>query len=337
MKAAFAQAYARDLRIVVALVLVTFLAAAAPAVAEPIVVDVGSSPVVVIRLHTGSLVVRTWNRSEIRIVAQGRVRWSHADADQVAARLHTTQNVLAQTVTTASGELTLPPESFVLPRLDGAHDGVRIVGNGRTVVTVPQGTALVMARVMSGNIAFRNYHRGAFFAVVHDGAIALRDVSGTGFAQVLRGRIVASNSSFDRLRARTAIGMILFEHCVAQQIQATSIRGSIAYDDGSFLAGLARFESQSGDVALGIGSGGAQISARGAAGRIYTAFRRPSSVVARGLGARGAIGGGGPTVTASASNGKLLIYDGALRGHPSIARNVPELRRALLPQARHSR
>jgi hypothetical protein len=309
------------------------LASIGRASAAPVLIDAGNSPVIAVQLRGGQLTVRTWNRNQVQIDAQGPVDWFHATARQVANNLPTSQTILAQTAQTPNGPVTLPPETFVLPQLSpGPHEGVRIVGDGAAIITIPQGTALVLARVGFGGIDLQGYHQGAFFAAVRNGDIALRDVSGTGFAQVVKGPILVDASSFDRIRARTGTGMLFFEGCTSQQIELTSVRGSIAYDNGSFQPGLARFESQYGNIALGIGAGGAQVTAHGANGRVYTEFGGRSNVSIVGGDARGAVGGGGPTVTASAANGAMLVYDGALRDHPSITAAVPEMR-ALLSRA----
>jgi len=311
-----------------ALALIVFaVACTGTALAAPVLIDAGSAPVVVVQLKTGMLTIRTWGRNQVQIDTQGTVDWLHVTPQEVASNLPATQTVLAQTAQSPKGPVTLPPESFVTPALaPGPHEGVRVNGDGATTITVPQGTALILARVGGGSIDLQGYHQGAFFAVVHTGRILLNDVSGTGFAQVTKGQIFASDSTFARIRARTGLGNIGFENCASQQIEVTSIRGSIAYDNGSFQPGLARFESQDGNIALGVASGGAQVSAHAASGRLFTEFAGRSNVTVTGADASGAIGGGGPTVTASTARGAVLLYDGALRDHPNVAANVPGMR-----------
>lgn len=323
MNVAARQAYTKVVRAILVFVLLS-IATTGMALAAPVLVDAGSAPVVSVQLLTGRLTVRTWDRPQVQIDTQGTVDWFHATPRQVESALPPTQRVLAQTANTPTGKVSLPPEEFVMPPLaPGQHQGVRIHGDGATTVTIPQGTVLVLAQVGFGSIVVEGYHDGAFFAVVHAGAIVLKDVSGTGFAQAVKGQVRIGASSFARIRVRTGTGNVLFENCTAEQIEVTSIRGSIAYDNGSFSPGLARFESQSGNIALGIGSGGAQVDAHGA--HVYTDFSGHSSISSNGVVARGAIGNGGPAVTASAANGTLLLYDGALRNHPSLASNVPEM------------
>jgi hypothetical protein len=310
-----------------ALALLVFLTASTAAVsAAPTLVEAGNAPVVVVRLTSGTLTIRTWNRNQVQIDTQGTANWFHATPQQVANTLPLTQNMLAQTAQTMFGPVTLPPETFIDPPLaPGPHEGVRIVGQGTTTILVPQNTALILARVGAGNIHLQGY-RGAFLTAVHTGNVVLNNVGGTGFVQAVKGRVFAGASSFDRIRVRTGIGNIAFEGCTAQQIEVTSIRGSVVYDNGSFTPGLARFESQYGNIALGIGAGGAQVSAHAASGRIFTDFSGRSNVSVAGGDARGQIGGGGATVTASANNGALLLYDGSLRSHPNIAAHAPAMR-----------
>ena len=62
-----------------------------------------------------------------------------------------------------------------------------------------------------------------------------------------------------------------FRGCTSHQIEASSKYGSIVYDNGKFQPGLARFESDHGNVALGV-RGGAQIGAHSGSGHIVSTF-----------------------------------------------------------------
>ena len=110
--------------------------------------------------------------------------------------------------------------------------------------------------------------------------------------------IEATNSSFDRLRVRTATGNMFFRGCSSQQIQATSNYGSIVYDNGDFQAGLARFESDHGNVALGV-RGGAQIGAHSGSGHVVSNFQDGAFVQGNPETKQATVGGGGPVVTAT--------------------------------------
>jgi len=73
---------------------------------------------------------------------------------------------------------------------------------------------------------------------------------------------------------------------------------------------LARFESANGNVALGVGTGGAQIRAHSSVGRIYSAMGG-ASIRAGQTDAQ--VGNGGAVVTASSVHGAVFLYNGALR------------------------
>jgi len=311
-----------------AVLLAMLLAAvAAPASADPIVLQTGAVPVVTISLKSGSITIKTWNRDAVQIDAPAGVSAEHLDAGVVGRRIPRQYPVWSQTVRTARGAASLPAEVWVLPQLSpGPHDAVVVRGDGDAVVTVPAGTAFVLARAFGkSGIDLDGYRNGAFFLTARAGAVSLRDVTGTGFIQTARGRILAADSSFDRLRARNGIGDVFFSNCASQQIEVTSVFGSIVYDNGTFAPGLARFESSAGDVAIGVG-GNAQIGAHTGTGTVETEFAGRASVSGRGGDARATVGAGGPAVTASSGSGTILLYDGSLRDHAGLVRRAPGLR-----------
>jgi hypothetical protein len=279
--------------------------------------NVGQNPVVDVTLGTGTVTVQTWDRPQVQVSGDGAVNVEHLDASSVDPNMQRVIPGFEHTIQTVHGPVTLPPEPFVLPQLPGrSHDEVRASGNGNTVVNVPRGTALVMAHVDFGRVTLNNY-RGAFVTQVHTGGVFLNHVSGTGYAESLRGRIVASNSTFDRLRARTAMGYMSFDRCTSHQIEATSSYGSITYNNGSFEPGLARFESEHGNVALGV-RGGAQIGAHTDAGRVTSSFSNGTQVRGNPNTAQAFVGGGGPVVTATSRDGSVYLYNGSIESHPEV-------------------
>jgi DUF4097 and DUF4098 domain-containing protein YvlB len=184
------------------------------------------------------------------------------------------------------------------------------------VITIPRGTAMVMAHLRAGHLNINNY-RGIFITHVRSAAITLNNVSGTGYVESLRGRIVATNSSFDRLRVRTATGNVLFQGCTSHQIQASSVYGSIVYDNGDFQPGLARFESEHGNVALGV-RGSAQIGAHSGSGHVVSSFQDDANVHGDPTTKQATVGGGGPVVTATSKNGSVYLYSGSINDHPHV-------------------
>jgi hypothetical protein len=311
-----------------AVLLVMMLAAVAgKASADPILLQTGTAPVLNIALRSGSVAIRTWNRNAVLIEAGSGVTAQHLDPRAIAGRIPRQIPAWSQTIQTMRGTAILPAETWIVPALaPGPHDAVVVNGDGDATVTIPNGTALVLARALGkASISLDGYRDGAFFLSARAGAITVRNDSGTGFLQTVRGPIVASASSFDRLRARNAIGRISFSNCASQQIEVTSVFGSIVYDNGTFVPGLARFESQNGDVALGV-SGSAQIGAHSESGSVATEFSGRAIVNGSGGDARAAIGSGGAAVTASSRTGTILLYDGSLSDHANLARRAPRLR-----------
>ncbi|MBV8638901.1 MAG: hypothetical protein JO322_12530 [Candidatus Eremiobacteraeota bacterium] len=279
---------------------------AARAGADTQSIDTTGSPVVFAQLQAGVITVHTWNRSDVQIDADPTVNFRHVD--RVPPNLPPAFTFFAQTIDTPDGPLVLPPEPFLIQPLDASpHDAVVFDGYGNLTITVPSGTPLLVTRVGQGEVSIDGYHGGTFFSTVRGGMLRLNDVSGTGGLQVNNGPVIVRNSTFDRVRARTGRGSMFFENCNARQIEATSLTGSIIYDNGSFQPGLARFESERGNIALGIARGGAQIDAHSGNGRVLSEGSFQS----------------GPVVTATSGRGAVMYYNGSIRAHPNLRRELP--------------
>ena len=277
------------------------------------------APFILVQLQSGAVTVRTWQRPSVGFVADPTVDIHHAPPRIVAAREQQQQIMLwAQTIRTPQGELTLPAEPFPLPEFPGDHDAYVVRGYGNVTLTVPESTPLVVVNIKSGSATIAGY-QGAF--VVHAGAaqVHLDEDGGTGAVQG-NGGFFAENSTFDRLRVRSGRGDIVMTNCRAQQIAVTSLVGSIVYDNGSFENGIARFETQRGVVAIGV-NGPAQIVAHSGTGRILAS--NDVDLIRNGLDAQAAIQGGGPVVTVTSDTGAVAIYQGALREHPQLMRELP--------------
>jgi hypothetical protein len=298
-------------------------------------VDVGDAAILNVQMKSGSLIIKTWDRRTVAIETSGSATWQHFAPDQVRGRIPLQMLIPAQSMRTLSGQdATLPPEIFVLPQLSGQpHDGVVVTGDGDVTVTVPASTALIVARVDRGPVTLRGYHNGVFVLQVLTGSMHLRNVSGSGFAQLVRGGpMIIQGSDFTRIRARSAVSNIFIAGTHSTQIEVTSIFGSIVYDNGSFAPGLARFESQYGNVALGVAGSGAQVGAHSSTGRVFTSFSRPVNLTNRNGSTQATFNGGGPVVTATARNGSVLLYDGSLRQHPRLMLNLtPAMQRFRRP------
>jgi hypothetical protein len=237
------------------------------------------------------------------------------------------------TGTTSRG--TLPPEEFPYAAdfRPGVHDSVRIVtaADSHVTVMVPASTALLDARIRGGEgiVSIDDYRGGTLFVVSGGGRMLLNDVMSAAFVQMLNGRLDVDDSSFDRLRARGNAATFVFEHDRARQIEVTTVSGSIVYDNGTFDPGLARFESASGSIGIGVASN-AQVAARSGDGRVYTMWDRRTPVDQRGDGdASATIGGGGPVVNAVSGHGNVYLYDGTLASRQVLPPEWRPIRQAI--------
>ncbi len=300
------------------LVFMCALAGAGPLSAQaqtPVVLPAGDTPVVRVMMRTGTLTIRTWNRSDVQVSSMQPVSARNFKPEAVARALTGSIPIFATSVYPPAGQITLPQEEFALPQLSAApHEGIFVQAiDADVMLTLPAGTALLLASVQRGGIDVQDY-RGAFTLLLHNGPMRLRNVSGTGFAQVARGPLMVLDSQFDRIRARTATGNIVFENCNSREIQVSSVTGTIIYDGGAFQPGLARFETEYGSVAIGI-SRDAQVGAHSSVGRIYS--------IVGGSGVRSGqtdahVGNGRAMITASSSHGAIFLYNGTLRSQQRL-------------------
>ena len=284
------------------------------------VIPTSNSPVIRVQMRSGNLAVHTWNKPQVQIESSVPVRARHVDAQAVAGVLRPDVPIFSMQVETPSGALSLPSEDFLLEPslLLQPHDGVLIFGgdqNADITVTIPNSTALLLGIVFRGEITVNDYRGGTFVTEVHTGVVRLQNVSGDGYAEVARGPLMVKDSAFNRIRARTAVGNIIFENCNARQIEVSSINGSVLYDNGTFVPGIALFESQNGDVGIGIAGGGAVISAHSPNGKIFSGFGNGAAPSGSPTDAQVLLGRGGSMVTANSGRGAVYLYDGALRSH----------------------
>ena len=288
--------------------------------ADQQILNVSSAPIVRVNISAGDVTIRTWDRSDVGIEGDPSLsidrRTAETNQNAPIAIPQIEQN-------TAAGAVALPPESFVTATIrPGPHDVVVVKSAASSprapvTVTVPNDTAFVYARAAAGRLDVSDY-RGTLVALTRGGRMTLSNVGGTVFAQTWRGALVARGSAFDRIRARSLFGNLTFERCDARQIEVTTIDGSIVYDGGTFAAGLARFESTNGNVAIGA-TGNVQYGAHATGdGRIYTNFVSRAQVDQRANDTSALVGDGGPLVTATTQGGSVFLYDGSIRTRPQL-------------------
>ena len=285
--------------------------------AETATIDGVDAPIVRVNIRSGDVTIRTWDRPTVQIDGAPAT----LSIERRATHQPTEQAPILIPQAHANGRLgvaQLAPESFVVSSIPpGPRDAVVVRSTPQTppgpvVVTVPNDSVFVFAFAHDGNLDVRDYRGGTFVGFTTRGRLALQNVGGTVFAQTVRGALDVSDSMTDRMRARSLFGNVTFEHCSARQIEASSIDGSIVYDDGNFEPGLARFESVHGDVAIGTQSP-AELGGRVAGdGRVFTNFDRGAQIAGRRDDASAVVGGGGPVVTATTQTGNVYLYDGTL-------------------------
>jgi hypothetical protein len=292
--------------------------------------DVGDQAIVrvFVKGRGNEVAIRTWDRQTVQVES--------TDADPPAIERNT---VIAGTsafplsaaigpftwVQRAEGQIvaqgTFPPEDFPYALLRaGSHDSVRVVAEegSHLVVTVPANTGILWVQAGGAFTTIEGYRGANLFVVQGAGRVRLNRVATTAFAQMGFGTFHVVDSAFDRIRVRDNAAQVLFERVHSKQIEASTISGSIVYDGGTFDPGLARFESQNGNIALGV-AGPAQLSGRSGDGHVYTQFDQRVAVEQRSDSEASAnVGGGGPLVNAISNHGNVYLYDGTLLGRHAV-------------------
>jgi hypothetical protein len=330
------------------LLLLALLAVPVAARAEVQTLDGTVAPIVRVNIKNGDVTIRTWDRESVSIEADPALEVLRRTAP-IGNQLSSIP-IPAAVQASAEGAAELPPESFVPGNVPpGPRESIVVrdpafgvgapAGPTPVTITIPADSAFVFARTGNGTLDVHDYRAGTFVGFVGRGRMQLDDVGGTVFAQTGRAPMIVTNSSFERLRARSLFGNMTFERCSARQIEATSIDGSIVYDGGSFEPGLAHFESTRGDVAIGA-NGPVQFGGHAAgSGRVFTNFVRPAQIDGHGTEATALVDGGGPVVTATSANGNVFFYDGTLRTRQQLSGEwqapLGALQRPALPAPRH--
>ena len=299
---------------------------AAPAVAGTSSYDVGDQAVinVIVRGKGNDVTVHVWDRPSVQFdfsdesapmvdrrsipFGPGRFPLSR----QVPAMMFATRDRDGQVSAGALAPEEFPYASF----RPGPHDVVSVDApeSSHLVITVPASTGVLGLRVGGGQTTVEGFRGANLFLIQGQGHVQLTGATTTAFVQLSYGTFFAADSVFDRIRVRGIAAHDVFEHCRSKQIEASSVHGSIVYDGGSFDPGLARFESQNGNIALGM-NGAANVTGRSQDGHVYTMFDRRggSTVDQRSDGeASATIGGGGPLVNAISGRGNVYLYDGTL-------------------------
>ncbi|GAC1396566.1 MAG: hypothetical protein NVS2B8_10400 [Vulcanimicrobiaceae bacterium] len=295
--------------------MLSWLSCATAASAERTTIDNVDAPIVRVNIRSGDVTIRTWNRSSVTVDGM-----SLHIARRTAEPVEQLPILIPQARARGrSGPAVLGPESFVAAAIpSGPRSAIVIASSlqtpsGPVVVTVPNNAVFVYASAHGGDLDVRDVRGGTLVGFTAHGRLALQNVGGTVFVQTVSGPLVVRDSSTERMRARSISGNVTFERCHVRQIEASSVDGTVVYDDGIFDPGLARFESTHGDVAIGTRQS-AELAARVAGdGRVYTNFQGGARITGRRDDASAVVGNGGPFVVATTQSGNAYLYDGTLR------------------------
>ncbi len=313
---------------------VVFLVLPVAAAAQTSTFEVADRAIVSIEAGQADIQIKTWDRPIVQIEGDddfGGQKGSYPGIPDVP--------VLDARLRFGETTLSLPREDFaVLTVPHGMHDAVKIGSSsaaGLVTVTIPANTAFILVRAVGGRIRMNDFQGGTFFVQLRNGVVAMTNSGGDGFVQLLRGHISVIDSNFSRLRARTAAANMLFENCRARQIEASSVAGSIVFDNGGFDGMLARFDSQDGNVAVGV-AGGGQIGARTGDGHIFTSFARNVPIETRPNETNVALGGpASPAINASSARGNVFLYDGSLANKSNLADEWQPMRQLYINRRRN--
>jgi len=233
-----------------------------PASAETASFDVGDQAVVAIvdRGRANDITVRTWDRPTVQVEsAEGMPAVDRRVAIFGTEKLPLTAPIPPMQYAAGSegfggGGGMLPPEEFPYSSFrPGPHDVVRVTAEpgAHLVVTVPASTGLLRTAILGGQTTIEGFRGANLYAVQGNGKLLITSVATTAFVQLSSGRLTLEDSFFERIRLRANSAHVVFAHCRSKQIEVTTVSGAIVYDGGTFDPGLARFDSQSGDIALG--------------------------------------------------------------------------------------
>jgi hypothetical protein len=303
----------------------------APASAETASFDVGDQVVVAVvaRGRGNDVTVRTWDRPTVQIdspdgppMVERRVVSFGSERVPLNAPIPPLTYTLRDS---ADGQLrgTLPPEEFPYAGFrPGPHDVIRVTADAgaHLVITVPASTGLLRTAILGGTTTIEDYHGANLYLLQGSGRVNVSGASTTAFVQLNSGRVELSDSSFDRIRLRANGAHVVFERCRSSQIEVTTVSGAVVYDGGTFDPGLARFESQSGNIALG-SAASAQLAGRSQQGRVFTMFDERTPVAQSQDGTSTASLGGSstsPLVNAFTDRGNVYLYDGELANHHDL-------------------
>jgi DUF4097 and DUF4098 domain-containing protein YvlB len=268
-------------------------------------------------LLAGSITVRGWNQSDVRVTASadGGTLSFEANANRVTLRV--VQPAGSKSRATARYDVSVPR-------------GTRLrLRSGSGNITARDSQSDIYATTVSGAIDVSGVRSRVTLESV-SGPIRVSQVGGDVRAQNVSGSIRAENVS-GRLEAWAVNGAIHLIRVLANDIRAETVGGDIVFAGRVSTGGIYDFESHSGPIRLTIPRGsGARFQLETSRGALQTDFAMTSPVGAgrRGRRADFVIGDGRATVTARTFSGGISI-----RSQPGARTgiSIPTIRRDSAP------
>jgi hypothetical protein len=234
--------------------------------------------------HAGEIVIRTWDRDEVRL------RASHSGSDRILID-HTTAGtrVRAESWQPWADRFNIegrdveimpqfyvhadPPElnSIVNYEITVPESLPLVLGGPYTQVVVENARGEVDVKVSEGDVTVSG-GRGSVSVSVAGGDVLVDEGIGRIRVESLSGRITIQNSSGD-VSAETSEGEIKLTNIESPRVEASSVVGDISYEGEIQAHGWYAFRTHEGDVTVTIPSEvSARITVATFAGRFQTDF-----------------------------------------------------------------
>lgn len=256
-------------------------------------VQVSSGTRVEIENLAGEVVVRTWDRSAVRVVASGNGA-SGSAVRLTGAVLRIESDARRIGTRSVDYQITMPASAGL--RVSGPYNDVRIEGAGGDVAV----------ETVRGNVSVRG----------GNGEITLRTVQGSIDLEQARGRLrvgsvnerIRISNSSGEITAETVNGAITLQGIESASVEASTVNGSLAYDGTLRDGGRYAFATHNGSITLGVPEqANATVSVTSFDGQIDSEIPIAISEVRRGRRFTFSLGTGSARVDLESFNGTIRL------------------------------
>jgi hypothetical protein len=241
----------------------------------------------------GSIVVRTWERNEIRVQADHSSR-THVDIDRRGDRIDIEAEARMGPATIIDYTITVPPALHL--DLEGMWTSIDVEGSrGEISAETNQGDV----RIVGG--------RGAVTVGAVSGQIHVQGAEGTIEVEAVAGNVRLVDVAGE-VSVETVGGSIVFENARTRGVEAGTVGGRIVYDGTIEPGGSYFFGSHGGPVTVRIPSGaGARVSLASIQGSVRADVAGAPARFPRGERTRFQTGDGSATVEIETFGGSIVL------------------------------